>query len=196
MSRLMIKSCKRVLFYTNLFSQLFCQRPLPILQMGKLRQSRSSMQSITAPQWQSELDPKICHCLDIHYRHLTQTTGGSPPRAQARFCLDSISIRHMGQRATSKTLPEEPNTSSCLPRAHRATGCCNPRHQRWQGSGTPGPPHQGVHQCHSGEGRRGQEVRLHLALPVAAMLDHPERLCPVCFRYACPSDNLFSLLPK
>uniref|UniRef100_A0A8C3J2B2 Uncharacterized protein n=1 Tax=Calidris pygmaea TaxID=425635 RepID=A0A8C3J2B2_9CHAR len=45
--RFTIKSCKHVLFYANLVLQSFCQRPLPILQMGKLRQSRSNMQSIT-----------------------------------------------------------------------------------------------------------------------------------------------------
>lgn len=68
-------------------------------------------------------------------------------------------------------------------------GCCNPRRQPWGGLGTPGSLRPGVRQRPGGEGRRGQEVRLHLGLPVAAVLDHPERWCPVCFRYTRPSAN-------
>lgn len=70
LSRLTIKSYKHVLVYANLFSQPLCQRRVPTLKMGKLRQSRSNMQSISAAS--TELDPKISHCLDIYYLHLTR----------------------------------------------------------------------------------------------------------------------------
>lgn len=155
--------------------------------MGKLRQSRSNMQSMqsTTVAWQeSELDPKICHCLDIYYLHLTHTAGGSSPRAQTRSCLDSISIRHMGQRATMKMLPEEADMSSCLP------------HAQWRAAVSHGASNGQGHQvpcvrvCASATVGKGGEASRSACSWVC--VDHPECLCHVFFRYARPCDNLLS----